>query len=124
MNRGRVPASAPRSNGQGAGCELILYRACLALTFGSRDNPWRGLSSVRAIGDHDRMGDTETSLRAENAELRRLLEKHQWAGLTPVKSSGCCPECCGPSPPHGSGHRPGCAIAVILAITAPLPNDL
>jgi hypothetical protein len=83
-----------------------------------------GLSRVRAIRNHDRMGDTETSLRAENAELRRLLEKHQWAGLTPVKSSGCCPECCGPSPPHGSGHRPGCAIAVILAITAPLPNDL
>jgi hypothetical protein len=72
-----------------------------------------------AIRNHDCMGDAETSLRAENAELRRLLEKHQWAGLIPVKSSGCCPECCGPSPPHGSGHRPGCAIAVILAITAP-----
>lgn len=71
-----------------------------------------------------RMSDAETSLRAENAELRRLLEKHQWAGLTPVKSGGCCPECSGPSPPHGSGHRPGCAIAAILAITAPLPKDL
>ena len=94
-----------------------------ALTFGSRDTPG-GLSSVRAIRNHYRMGDAETSLRAENAELRRLLEKHQWAGLTPVKSSGCCPECCGPSPPHGSGHRPGCAIAAILAITAPLPHDL
>jgi hypothetical protein len=105
------------------GFELILYGACLALTFGSRDTPG-GLSSARVIRNHDRMGDAETSLRAENAELRRLLEKHQWAGLTPVKSSGCCPECCGPSPPHGSGHRPGCAIAAILAITAPLPNDL
>jgi hypothetical protein len=73
-----------------------------------------------AIRNHDCMGDAETSLRAENAELRRLLEKHQWAGLIPVKSSGCCPECCGPSPPRGSGHRPGYAIAVILAITAPL----
>jgi hypothetical protein len=117
------PPSAPRSTASEPGCELILYGACLALTVGSRDTPG-GLSRVRAIGNHDRMGDTETSLRAENAELRRLLEKHQWAGLTPVKSSGCCPECCGPSPPHGSGHRPGCAIAVILAITAPLPNDL
>jgi hypothetical protein len=78
-----------------------------------------GVSSVMAIGNHDCMGDAETSLRAENAELRRLLEKHQWAGLIPVKSSGCCPECCGSSPPYGSGHRPGCAIAVILAITAP-----
>ena len=77
-----------------------------------------------AIRNHDRMGDAETSLRAENAELRRLLEKHQWAGLTPFKSAGCCPECSGPSPPHGSGHRPGCAIAAILAVTAPLPDDL
>ena len=34
-----------------------------------------------AISNHDRMDDAETSLRAENAELRRLLEKHQWAGL-------------------------------------------
>jgi hypothetical protein len=81
-----------------------------------------GVSSVMAIRNHDCMGDAETSLRAENAELRRLLEKHQWAGLIPVKSNGCCPECCGPSPPHGSGHRPGCAIAVILAITAPFDD--
>jgi len=65
------------------------------------------------------MGDTETSLQAENAELRRLLEKHQWAGLAPAKSSGCCPECCGASPPHGRGHRPECAIAAILAVTTP-----
>src|SRR5258708_31631294 len=43
---------------------------------------------------------TEAFLRAENAELRRLLEKHQWAGLTPFKSTGCCPECSGASPPH------------------------
>lgn len=59
------------------------------------------------------MSDTEVSLRSENAELRRLLEKHQWAGLTPFKSTGCCPECSG-SPPRG-GHRPGCAIAAALA---------
>jgi len=70
------------------------------------------------------MNDTETSLRAENAELRRLLDKHQWAGLTPVKSGGCCPECCGTSPPQGRGHRPGCAIATILTVTAPPPGYL
>jgi hypothetical protein len=70
----------------------------------------------------DVMNDTETSLRAENAELRRLLEKHQWAGLTPVKSAGCCPECCGTCPPRGRGHRPGCAIAAILVVTAPPPD--
>jgi hypothetical protein len=50
-------------------------------------------------------------LQAEVAELRRLLEKHQWSGLTPAGSFGCCPECCGPEP---SGHRPGCAIAAAL----------
>jgi hypothetical protein len=77
-------------------------------------SPAARLSSISATQDHDRMRDTETSLRAENAELRRLLEKHQWAGLTPFKSSGCCPECSGPAPPRGSGHRPGCAIAAIL----------
>jgi hypothetical protein len=75
-----------------------------------------------AVFDHGAMNDTETSLRAENAELRRLLEKHQWAGLTPIKSSGCCPECSGASPPHGHGHGPGCAIAAILAVSMP-PAD-
>ena len=54
-------------------------------------------------------------LQAENAELRRLLGKHQWGGLTPVKSSGACPECAGSRPPDGSGHRPGCALAAALA---------
>lgn len=98
-----------------SGADLV--RCQLVLTFESPD--LGDVSSVMAIRNHDCMGDAETSLRAENAELRRLLEKHQWAGLIPIKSSGCCPECCGPSPPHGSGHRPGCAIAVILAITAP-----
>jgi hypothetical protein len=72
-----------------------------------------------AIDDHGGMNDTETFLQAENAELRRLLEKHQWAGLTPFKSSGCCPECSG-APRRG--HRPGCAIAAILAVSAP-PTD-
>jgi hypothetical protein len=61
------------------------------------------------------MGDTEATLRAENAELRRLLRKHEWAGLTPFDSTGCCPECSGAAPPHGHGHRPGCAIAAVLA---------
>jgi hypothetical protein len=60
------------------------------------------------------MSDTDTSLRAEYTELLRLLAKHQWAGLTPFKSTGCCPECAGASPPHGKGHRPGCAIAAAL----------
>jgi hypothetical protein len=54
-------------------------------------------------------------LLAENAELRRLLEKHQWGGLTPVSSTGACPECAGSAPPAGRGHRPGCAIAAALA---------
>jgi len=75
-----------------------------------------------AVYDHGGVNDMETFLRAENTELRRLLEKHQWAGLTPVKSSGCCPECSGASPPHGRGHRPGCAIAAILAVSTP-PAD-
>jgi hypothetical protein len=59
--------------------------------------------------------DTQAALQAENAELRRLLAKHQWSGLTPFKSSGCCPECSGPADPPGRGHRPGCAIADALA---------
>lgn len=54
-------------------------------------------------------------LRQECAELRRLLNKHQWAGLTPVSSVGACPECAGSAPPEGRGHRPGCAIAAALA---------
>jgi hypothetical protein len=58
------------------------------------------------------------SLRAENAELRRLLEKHQWGGLTPIKSNGACPECAGAKPPDGRGHRSDCAIVAALA-TAP-----
>jgi hypothetical protein len=44
-----------------------------------------------------------------------LLEKHQWSGLTPYKSAGCCPECAGASPPQGKGHRPNCAIVAALA---------
>jgi hypothetical protein len=55
--------------------------------------------------------DIET-LRSQNDELRRLLDKHQWSGITPVKSSGVCPECCGS---WRAGHRPGCAIAAALA---------
>jgi hypothetical protein len=66
------------------------------------------------------MSDDEvTRLRAEIAELRRLLNKHQWAGLTPVSSSGACPECAGSAPPGGRGHRPGCAIAGALSETDP-----
>ena len=79
---------------------------------------------VRRHGEdhHGRMNDTEVSVRAENEELRRLLEKHQWTGLTPFKSSGCCPECTGTAPPYGQGHRPGCAIAAILVVTAQQPG--
>jgi hypothetical protein len=64
----------------------------------------------------DQANDEELlHLRTENAELRRLLQKHQWAGLTPIKSNGVCPECSGAAPPTGRGHRPGCAIAKALA---------
>jgi len=62
------------------------------------------------------MGDEEVrSLRVENAELRRLLSKHQWSGLTPIKSTGACPECSGSKPPDSRGHRPGCVLAAALA---------
>ena len=50
-------------------------------------------------------------LISQNAEMRRLLGEHQWSGLTPVKSGGVCPECCGP---RRTGHRPGCAIDAAL----------
>lgn len=53
-------------------------------------------------------------LRALNAELRRLLEKHQWSGLTPTKSYGACPECGGSEAPFSHGHHRGCAIAAVL----------
>jgi hypothetical protein len=53
-------------------------------------------------------------LRSLNSELRRLLEKHQWSGLTPTKSFGACPECGGSEAPFAAGHQPGCAIAAIL----------
>ena len=52
-------------------------------------------------------------LRAQNAELRRLLEKHQWVNVTPV-SYGACAECGGSEAPFARGHRPGCAIAEAL----------
>ena len=64
------------------------------------------------------MEDEISRLRNEIAELRRLLNKHQWAGLTPVGAAGACPECAGSSPPEGRGHRPGCALAVALAASA------
>lgn len=51
-------------------------------------------------------------LRAEITELRRLLDKHQWGGLTPIKSHGACPECCGSKI---NGHRADCAIAAVIA---------
>jgi hypothetical protein len=50
-------------------------------------------------------------LITRNAEMRRLLAEHQWSGLTPAKSGGVCPECCG-SARHG--HRPGCAVDAVL----------
>lgn len=54
-------------------------------------------------------------LAAHNAELRRLLEKHQWINVTPVKGYGTCPECGGSEAPYAHGHRAGCAIAAALA---------
>jgi len=62
--------------------------------------------------------DEVARLRAEVAELRRLLVKHQFAGLTPIGSVGVCPECAGAAPPEGTGHRRGCALAAALAATA------
>lgn len=53
-------------------------------------------------------------LRAQNAELRRLLEKHQWVNVTPVHSYGACPECGGTEAPFNRGHHAGCAIASAL----------
>ncbi len=61
------------------------------------------------------MEDELARLHRENAELRRLLTKHQYSGLTPIGSIGVCPECAGAAPPEGSGHRRGCAIAQALA---------
>ena len=55
--------------------------------------------------------DDVGKLLAQNAEMRRLLEDHQWSGLTPAKSHGVCPECCGSS---RYGHRPGCALDAAL----------
>jgi hypothetical protein len=60
--------------------------------------------------------DEAPRLRAEIAELHRLLEKHQWSGLTPVRSIGACPECMGTKPPEGQGHRLGCSLAAALAL--------
>jgi hypothetical protein len=53
-------------------------------------------------------------LREQNAELRRLMEKHQWVNVTPVHSYGACPECGGSEAPFARGHRAGCAIADAL----------
>jgi hypothetical protein len=64
------------------------------------------------------MEDEIQRLRAEVAELHRLLAKHQWAGLTPVGAAGACPECAGVQPPEGRGHRPDCAIAAAIAAAA------
>ena len=72
-------------------------------------------SSERGQDYHEEVSEVE-QLRAEISELRRLLDKHQWSGLTPAGSIGCCPECAGAVPPLGSGHRPNCAIAAALAL--------
>ena len=62
------------------------------------------------------MGEDEVSrLRSENHELRRLLNKHQWSGLTPPGATGACPEC---AASEATGHRPDCAIARILKESA------
>jgi hypothetical protein len=59
-------------------------------------------------------GEDAERLLAYNAELRRLLEKHQWINVTPVKGYGTCPECGGSEAPWAHGHREGCAIAAAL----------
>lgn len=58
--------------------------------------------------------DEIEQLQAHNAELRRLLEKHQWVNVTPVRSYGACPECGGSEAPFARGHLEGCAIAAAL----------
>jgi hypothetical protein len=66
-------------------------------------------------GNDVRLSPAEVlDLIAQNAEMRRLLAEHQWSGLTPAKSGGVCPECCGS---HRNGHRPGCAINAVLDST-------
>jgi hypothetical protein len=50
-------------------------------------------------------------LLAQNAEMRHLLDENQWSGLTPSKSGGVCPVCCGSA---RSGHRPGCRLQAVL----------
>jgi hypothetical protein len=57
-------------------------------------------------------------LRAQHAEMRRLLAKHQWVNVTPVRSYGACPECGGSEAPFAHGHHPGCAIAAALEQSA------
>jgi hypothetical protein len=64
------------------------------------------------------MEDEIQRLRADVVELRRLLNKHQWAGLAPAGAVGACPECAGSAPPEGRGHRPGCALAAALVSSA------
>jgi len=82
------------------------------------------LSSVGMTPGITRANGPETSeqevaqLRALNGELRRLLEKHQWSGLTPAKSYGACPECGGSRAPFAEGHHPGCAIAAVLGASS------
>ncbi len=65
-----------------------------------------------AMADEVQLNRAEVlELITQNAEMRRLLGEHQWSGLTPLKSGGVCPECCGSS---RHGHRPGCALDAIL----------
>lgn len=64
------------------------------------------------MADDVQLSAEETlELVTQNAEMRRLLGEHQWSGLTPAKSGGVCPECCG-SKRHG--HRSGCALEAVL----------
>lgn len=64
-------------------------------------------------GNAIRLTDAEVEqLLEQNSQMRRLLAEHQWSGLTPLKSGGVCPECCGSS---RNGHRPGCALDAVLA---------
>lgn len=64
--------------------------------------------------DHALTAEEIEQLRAHNAELRRLVEKHQWINVTPVHSYGACPECGGSQAPFAQGHQAGCAIAAAL----------
>ena len=76
----------------------------------------KGFTEVVVLTTSAGQKKAEVAPTAKNirTQLRRLLEKHQWSGITPTKSYGACPECGGSEAPFAEGHQPGCAIAAVL----------